>query len=53
MAGEQGSERKLAPPSYSEGRGKRITVQGHPSRSMRLYLKNKLKEKGLVVWLKG
>jgi hypothetical protein len=35
-------------PSYLGGRGRKIT-----GKSMKPYLKNKLKAKGLGVWLKG
>jgi hypothetical protein len=34
------------------GRGGRITVKGAFEKSTRLYLKNKLKQKGLGTWLK-
>jgi hypothetical protein len=39
--------------SYTGGRGRRITVRDWPrqKKSIRSFLKNKLKQKGLGVWL--
>jgi hypothetical protein len=34
-------------PKYMGGQGRRLTVQGQPPEKARLYLKNKLKQKGL------
>jgi hypothetical protein len=39
-------------PSYSGGGGRRTVVQHQPGQKQRPYLKNKVKVKGLGVWLK-
>jgi hypothetical protein len=39
-------------PSYAEGVDRKITVRGQAqAKSVSTYLKNKLKQKGLEVWL--
>jgi hypothetical protein len=39
-------------PSSLGGRDRRIVVRGKPDKNTRPYLKNKLKQRGLGVWIK-